>query len=130
MSHIGYPEDWAAIRADIIDQCGRQCANCHRPRTDTPLEVHHIVPLGQAGSHARSNLVALCPTCHQAAHGEQKAPRVQWFTNDEMSGTEFRTHKRMWKQMRDEAGVPRYDPDTDCVYVPIADSQRLVKVAN
>lgn len=31
-------------------------------------EVHHIVPLNDGGTHARSNLVSLCRSCHMKAH--------------------------------------------------------------
>lgn len=32
------------------------------------LELHHIVPLEEGGSHTTGNLVALCPNCHRKMH--------------------------------------------------------------
>jgi hypothetical protein len=32
------------------------------------LHIHHIVPVFCGGTNERSNLIALCPNCHAAAH--------------------------------------------------------------
>lgn len=32
------------------------------------LELHHIVPLEEGGSHTAGNIVALCPNCHRKMH--------------------------------------------------------------
>lgn len=120
-----YPADWQQRRQRVLERHLNRCVNCHR--LDSNLEVHHIVPVGQAGSHQISNLVPLCPECHQASHGERMAPRVKWFTNGELTEEEFNRHDRLWKQMRDRLGVPRFDPDQKCVYVPLADADEIIE---
>lgn len=120
-----YPGDWDDRRAEVLSQQLNRCANCRR--SDVGLEVHHIVPVGQAGSHRLSNLVGLCCPCHRAAHEKRMAPRVQWYTNGELSEDEFVGHKRLWKRMRDRLGVPRFDPDAKCVYIPLADAEGLIE---
>ena len=34
-------------------------------------EVHHKLPLSEGGTHERSNLIALCKSCHAKIHGER-----------------------------------------------------------
>lgn len=126
MVGVNYPRNWDEIRRDVIEQHLNRCANCHQVGGDD-LEVHHIVPVGQAGTHRRSNLVPLCPACHRAAHGERMAPRIRWYTNGDLSQPEFQSHKRLWQEMRKRLGVPRFDSDEDCVYVPIADKDRILQ---
>lgn len=40
------------------------CAYCRR--TDTPLELEHVVPFEQGGGHTASNVVPSCPDCNTA----------------------------------------------------------------
>jgi len=121
-----YPDAWERLRSEVINNHLNRCVNCHQVGGDS-LEVHHIVPVGQAGTHRQSNLVPLCSRCHQAAHGEWMAPRIRWYTNDDLSNVEFHSHKRLWKEMRERLGVPRFDSDEDCVYIPIADKDRILR---
>jgi 5-methylcytosine-specific restriction endonuclease McrA len=127
MTGCKYPADWDDRRRAVISDHLNRCVNCHQVADHRELEVHHIVPVGQAGTHRESNLVPLCPTCHAAAHRKAMAPRVRWFSNGELSGDEFSAHKELWQGMRDRLGVPRYDPDEDCVYVPVADKERILR---
>lgn len=120
-----YPASWSDLRAQVLERHMHRCVNCHR--IEQGLEIHHIVPVAQAGSHRPSNLVPLCDCCHEAAHGNRMAPRIRWYTNGELSATEFQQHKLLWKRLRDQFGVPRYDPKNDCVYVPIADVERIIE---
>jgi hypothetical protein len=55
------------------------------------------------------------------------APRVKWYSKNEMSKKEFDHHRELWQQMRSRLGVPRFDPDEECVYVPVADTDRIVQ---
>ena len=34
-------------------------------------EVHHKKPLSEGGTHDRSNLIALCKSCHSRIHAER-----------------------------------------------------------
>lgn len=117
-----YPSNWDEIR-DKLTEIHPKCANCHR--SDVALEVHHIVPVSQGGSHRFSNLTPLCLDCHPAAHGDSMAPRLRWFTNGRLNQAEFDQHLLFWKELRREFGSPRYDPDEECVYIPIADRKRI-----
>lgn len=128
MSGVNYPGNWDEVRSEVLEKHLHRCVNCHEVGGQDTLEVHHIVPVGQAGSHQISNLVPLCHQCHRAAHREAMAPRVRWYTNGELSSDEFSQHKRLWQQMRERLGVPRFDPDEECVYVPVADTDRIVGV--
>jgi hypothetical protein len=46
------------------------CANpiIHRPDPKGHLNRHHIVPLSWGGQTVESNLIWLCPTCHELVH--------------------------------------------------------------
>lgn len=120
-----YPAGWDDLRAQVLDRHMHRCVNCHRIKQG--LEIHHIVPVTQAGSHRPSNLVPLCDRCHKAAHGNSMAPRIRWYTKGELSTIEFQQHKLLWKRLRDQFGVPRYDSKNNCVYVPIADVERIIE---
>lgn len=119
-----YPANWEEIREEVIEENNHECIGCQR--TSTPLEIHHVIPVSQGGSHAKSNLEPVCPDCHAAAHGEQMAPTVRWYTNGDLSQDEFDEHKRIWKKWRDKLGFPRYNAEKDCIYVPLADIQKLI----
>lgn len=58
------------------------------------------------------------------------APRIRWYTNGQLSGDEFGEHKRLWKRMREQLGVPRYDPNDEAVYIPLADADHIVDQLN
>lgn len=127
MTGANYPSDWDTVRQEVIEQ-NPLCGNCQTPEEDTCLQVHHIVPIRYAGSHRKTNLVPLCDQCHGAAHGRQMAPRVRWYSNGELSNDEFRAHVDLWKQLRERFGAPRYDPEDECVYVPLADTDHLIQL--
>lgn len=123
MAGKNYPGNWDEIREQVTALHHNKCGNCHR--SSVPLEVHHVVPISQGGSHQLSNLVALCPQCHLAAHGEDMAPRVRWYTNGQLNQDEFGEHLHLWKSIRQQLGVPRYDPDEECVYIPLSDVDKI-----
>jgi hypothetical protein len=54
------------------------------------------------------------------------APCIRWYSNGELSETEFSAHEQLWKQMRERLGSPRYDPREECVYVPVADADEII----
>jgi hypothetical protein len=54
------------------------------------------------------------------------APAIRWYTNGDLDNREFAVHKALWKDIRDRLGVPRYDPDEDCVYIPVADKNHIL----
>lgn len=61
----------AANRRAVHDRAAGHCERC--AMTTTVPHLHHRRPKGLGGSsradrHAVSNLVQLCPTCHQQVH--------------------------------------------------------------
>jgi hypothetical protein len=67
----GYPPDWKARAKTVVDRDGYTCQNCGVMSTrvdDVYFDVDHIIPKSDDGSHARSNLQSLCPSCHAAKH--------------------------------------------------------------
>lgn len=34
-------------------------------------EIHHKLPLSEGGTHDRSNLIALCKSCHSSIHAHR-----------------------------------------------------------
>lgn len=119
-----YPQNWDDIRNVLFNRYNNSCANCGR--SSTPVEAHHIVPVSCGGSHKLDNLVPLCPDCHSAVHDDTMAPTVKWYTNGSLSNDEFVEHKRLWKKLREKHGVPRYNGDEDCVYIPLADTDLII----
>lgn len=48
------------------------CELCFEKGILVPVdEVHHKLPLSEGGTHERSNLVALCKSCHAKIHAER-----------------------------------------------------------
>ena len=46
--------------------------NCVLRKESLPVdEVHHKLPLSEGGTHERSNLIALCKSCHAKIHAER-----------------------------------------------------------
>lgn len=48
------------------------CEICFDRGIVVPVEeIHHKVPLREGGSHDRSNLIALCKSCHSQIHAKR-----------------------------------------------------------
>ena len=59
-----YGRAWKRIR-DRYMAAHPLCEQCRKSGKLTAAgEVHHIVPLSKGGTHAESNLMALCKSCH------------------------------------------------------------------
>jgi len=65
MVGANYPDDWETIRRSIISDHLNRCANCHTVGGPEILQVHHVVPVGMAGSHRKSNLTRCVQTVTQ-----------------------------------------------------------------
>lgn len=59
-----YVGEWRRERKRALRRDGHRCRAC---RSRTRPSVHHIVPYRYSQSHALSNLVTLCPSCHGRA---------------------------------------------------------------
>ena len=69
----GYTKRWAKIRAIQLAK-HPTCKDCERDnRITVASEVHHIVPISKGGTHAPSNLMSLCKSCHSKRTGREKA---------------------------------------------------------
>ena len=65
-----YGRPWKRIR-DRYVSTHPLCEMCLKEGRYTPVEeVHHIVPISRGGTHAESNLMSLCQSCHTKLHHE------------------------------------------------------------
>lgn len=60
------PATWDALAHGIRVQDGLRCVVCRM--RNTPLHVHHIIPLSEGGTNDRRNLITLCHDCHLEQH--------------------------------------------------------------
>ena len=65
------------VKTQILTEAGYRCAvpSC---RELLLLELHHIYQVSEKGKDVASNLIALCPTCHEYYHAG-KIPREAIF---------------------------------------------------
>ena len=65
-----YGRAWKRIRDRYAAQ-HPLCEQCLKEGRYTPVEeVHHILPISKGGTHAESNLMSLCQSCHTKIHRE------------------------------------------------------------
>lgn len=63
-----------ALAERVKKEAGYRCQRCSvktswvTARGLPYVEVHHVIPLGQAGSDNENNMVALCANCHRLMH--------------------------------------------------------------
>ena len=66
-----YGPDWDLIRNIVLDRDHHTCQSCRKSNPSEALHVHHKQPLRSFSSIEEanhiSNLVSLCPRCHQRA---------------------------------------------------------------
>ena len=63
-----YGRAWKRIRDRYVAE-HPLCERCKAEGRLTPVEeVHHILPVSKGGTHERSNLMALCRSCHTKIH--------------------------------------------------------------
>jgi 5-methylcytosine-specific restriction endonuclease McrA len=53
-----------SVRDYVFQRDQYRCQGCGRGRTETVLQVDHIIPLAKGGSNDLSNLQTLCQTCN------------------------------------------------------------------
>lgn len=51
------------VREYLLEKFGRKCAYCDK--TDTPLEIEHVVPRAKGGTNSVSNLTLACNPCNR-----------------------------------------------------------------
>lgn len=57
---------WQTVARYVRRRDGWKCRQCGRRGM---LHVHHKRPVSRGGWHWPINLVSLCPSCHERAHG-------------------------------------------------------------
>ena len=68
--HKKYGRAWKRIRDSYAAE-HPLCEQCLKEGRVVPVdEVHHILPVSRGGTHARSNLMSLCRSCHNKIHIE------------------------------------------------------------
>ena len=66
-----YGRAWKRIRDKYVME-HPFCELCFERGVIVPVEeVHHKKPLSEGGTHDRSNLIALCKSCHSRIHAER-----------------------------------------------------------
>lgn len=61
-SNATYGAEWKRARAAALARAGRRCQKCSSTQE---IQVDHVIPVSQGGSHAASNLQVLCGNCHR-----------------------------------------------------------------
>jgi hypothetical protein len=71
-----YPTNWNKIRKEVYNRDDYKCVNCGRGGRTSGVELHahHVVPKSKGGTHEKTNLITVCDECHNAIHGNSKAP--------------------------------------------------------
>ena len=66
-----YGRAWKRIRDKYVSE-HPFCELCYEKGVLVNTEeVHHKVPLADGGTHEKSNLIALCKSCHAKIHAER-----------------------------------------------------------
>lgn len=112
-----YPINWEEMADELKQEVG-ECENCRRNSSQANLHVHHVVPVSRGGSHAEENLKVLCSQCHRAAHGEDMAPVIEFFTGWEIPDEDFEVFRNYLRstEMRPHG--------SDGYYIPLGDMKR------
>ena len=74
MSASHHNRAWATASLKRRDLDNWRCQSCGRAGR---LEVHHVEPLRDGGTHAMNNLRTLCRGCHIAIHRQPQTPNQQ-----------------------------------------------------
>lgn len=61
-----YPPDWSERQERARTARGKSCSSCG---SSGPLDIHHLRPIREGGTHRVDNLALLCRECHEDAHG-------------------------------------------------------------
>jgi len=74
----GYSQNnsWWDLVKQVRKRSGGYCESkgCYNAAS----EPHHIVPLSKGGTNTLSNLIDLCPTCHDKRHNHLIRARSKW----------------------------------------------------
>lgn len=62
------PGDWAALRAKVLRDQGHRCYLCG----SDAVTVDHVIPVAEGGTHAMTNLAAICGRCHNVKTEQER----------------------------------------------------------
>ena len=79
------------VRAYLLEKFKHKCAYCGK--TNTPLEVEHIIPKSRGGSNQVSNLVIACVPCNKKKNAQTATefghPKIQARAKKTLKATAF-----------------------------------------
>jgi hypothetical protein len=81
------------VRVNIFERDRFRCRGCAKPAAD----IHHIIFRSQGGTDDLSNLVALCRSCHEQAHGRVGTKLAAWVLQAMVAYDKFRVCCGVWK---------------------------------
>lgn len=113
-----YPSDWDRRRKTVYKRDNYTCQNCGRaggPNGGATLHAHHIVPKSKGGTHSTSNLVAVCEPCHNAIHGNSRAPSSSASVPNQSGGSGY------FDEVGTLLGNTRKFSDPAAKYVPLVE---------
>lgn len=64
-----YPDDFEDRRKKVLRRDDYLCQECGE--SEGVLQVHHITPISEGGSHKLENLETVCRSCHAKEHPEK-----------------------------------------------------------
>ena len=71
INHAGYGRAWKRIRDKYASE-HPFCELCFESGIIVETEeIHHKKPLNEGGTHDRSNLIAMCKSCHSQIHAKR-----------------------------------------------------------
>lgn len=94
---------WAVKRVQFFARYGRECFGCSRRGAE--MHVHHLT-YARFGHENLTDLVALCPDCHEAVHVAQDA------TKGTARTVLAATTRRVLTALRDYHGLPERELHT------------------
>lgn len=81
------------LRARVLERDRFKCRGCGK----SPDEIHHIIFRSQGGKDTMENLVALCRSCHEQAHGRRQAPLPAWVLQAMIIYNRWRVCCNIWR---------------------------------
>lgn len=74
-------------KREVLNRDNYKCTQCGEIEG---LQVHHIIPRSQNGSHEANNLITLCNICHTSAHkGENVQNLMVKMLNYQLNNNQF-----------------------------------------
>ena len=70
------PKDFGVHRRELVERDGPGCAECGDE--DAPLQLDHVIPVREWGSHSLWNCRLICQPCHRVKTIEDNARRREY----------------------------------------------------